>query len=86
MRKIFKSIIVIVMALVMAISSLVVVAAEVTETAENDTNATTITTNDDGTKAYQLVWKYKSSGGHMYKRRWNMTLGQWYDPDWILVY
>ncbi len=86
MRKIFKSIIVIVMALVMAISSLVVVAAEVTETAENDTNVTTITTNDDGTKAYQLVWKYKSSGGHMYKRRWNMTLGAWYDPDWILVY
>ena len=85
MRKIFKSIIVIVMALVMAISSLVVVAAEVTETAEDGMNTITIMT-DDGTKAYQLVWKYKSSGGHMYKRRWNMTLGIWYDADWILVY
>lgn len=86
MGKLLKSIIIVAMALIMAISSLVIVAAEVTETAENDTNATTITTNDDGTRAYQLVWKYKSSGGHLYKRRWNMTLGIWYDADWILVY
>jgi hypothetical protein len=85
MNKIIKAIITVTMALVMAVSSLVVVSAEVTEETVNNSITTSITDDGDGTRAYQLVWKYKESNGHIYKRRWNATLGIWYDPDWIFV-
>lgn len=85
MKKLFKSILVIVLALVIAVSSLIIVSAEETKSADDETQVEII--NDDGgTRAYELVWKFKSEFGHLYKRRWNMTLGAWYDPDWILVY
>ena len=70
----------------MMISSVTFVSADtVNETTKRSITMTTIAAIDD-TRAYQLVWKYKKEGGHYYKRRWNATLGQWYDPDWILVY
>lgn len=72
------------LALVMVFSSLIIVSAETTDT-ENDTTVVSIQ-DDGGSKAYQLVWKYKTENGHLYRRRWNKTLGQWYDPAWILVY
>ena len=84
MRKLFKSILVLLLAFTMVLTSLIVVAAETSgNSGEYDTTYITI---GDGTRAYQLVWKFKSEFGHMYKRRWNATLGGWYDPDWILVY
>lgn len=70
----------------MAISSLAVTAAEV-ETSSDGKDTTVVTYEDgDSTRAYELVWKYKYENGHVYRRRWNMTLGGWYDPAWILVY
>lgn len=87
MKRYIKGIVTVLLAIVMAISSFIVVSAEVTnEEINNNTNITFTAGDSDGTRAYQLVWRYKSSGGHMYKRRWNATLGAWYDPDWILVY
>lgn len=73
------------LAFVMAFSSMVFVSAETTDS-EQETTAVSIEEIDDGAKEYQLVWKYKEENGHLYKRRWNKTLGQWYDPAWILVY
>ena len=70
---------------IMMISSVTFVSADaVSETTKSSITTTTISSNDD-TRAYQLVWKYKKEGGHYYKRRWNATLGIWYDPEWILV-
>ena len=73
------------LAVIMAFS-VVAIATAVENTTDAATTKITITTNDEGTKAYTLVWKYKSENGHMYKRRWNETLNKWYDPAWILVY
>lgn len=70
----------------MSISSLVVSSAEEITQTGDDAVESIVTDEDDNTRAYELVWKFKSSGGHLYKRRWNATLGGWYDPDWILVY
>lgn len=86
MSKVVKTVSVFILALIMAISSLAVTAAEV-ETSSDSKETTAVTYEDgDSTRAYELVWKYKSNGTHFWKRRWNATFGVWYDPDWILVY
>jgi hypothetical protein len=85
MKKLFKSILIIVLALVIAVSSLIIVSAEEVKSGEDETEIIVID-DGDGTRAYELVWKFMSLNGHMYKRRWNATLGCWYDPAWILVY
>ena len=85
MKKIIRATLIVALALVMVVSSCIIVAAENTENTNND-GSSVIDNIDGGTREYQLVWKFKSSGGHMYKRRWNATLGIWYDPAWILVY
>ena len=74
-----------VMAAIMSFAMISVAAAEEVAPEEESTGISTIL-DDDGSKAYTLVWKYKSENGHMYKRRWNATLNCWYDPAWILVY
>lgn len=84
MSKLFRHFVVLCMAIIMAFSITVVSYAEETDPKESIA-IVTISDDDDGSKAYQLVWKYKYGNGHLYKRRWNNTLGQWYDPDWILV-
>lgn len=85
MKQLFKVSIALIMAAIMSCTVISVAAAE--ETAgEDDFTGFSTSIEDDGSKAYTLVWKYKSENGHMYKRRWNETLGTWYDPKWILVY
>ena len=86
MKKLIKSLLIGVLAVIMAVSSLIVVAAEETTTTSGDGTEIVIIDDGDGTRAYELIWKYKESGGHLYRRRWNMTLGAWYDSSWILVY
>ena len=83
--KLLKSILIVVLALVIAVSSLIIVSAEEVKSGDDETEIIVID-DGDGTRAYELVWKFKESQGHLYKRRWNMTLGVWYDPAWILVY
>lgn len=85
MKQIIKSALIVTLALIMAVSSLIIVSAEDIAAADDETVITASITDTDGTRAYQLVWKYKSENGHLYRRRWNMTLGEWYDPAWILV-
>lgn len=85
MKKTVKSVLIAVLAIVVIVSSLIVVAAEEVKTSEDETEIVTIE-DGDGTRAYELIWKYKEQDGHLWRRRWNMTLGDWYDPDWILVY
>ncbi len=75
---------IIVLALVVVSSTFIVAYAETTATTDDD--GTVITVTDDGGRAYQLVWKFKEQDNHLWKRRWNATLGEWYDPAWILVY
>lgn len=72
------------MAAIMACA--IIPAASAQETLPEETKVTSISEQDDGVKAYDLVWRYKESNGHLYKRRWNKTLNKWYDPAWILVY
>lgn len=70
----------------MLLSSVAIVTAEEVTEPEDEVMITEAQGgNPDSPMAYQLVWKFKSEFGHMYKRRWNMTLGIWYDPEWILV-
>lgn len=66
--------------------ALISVAAAEETTSEEDSTVISASLDDDGSKAYTLVWKYKEGNGHLYKRRWNKTLNCWYDPAWILVY
>ncbi len=85
MKQFFKAILVFIMVAIMSFAVVSVAAAEEAVT-EEDSTVITATLDDDGSKAYTLVWKFKSENGHMYKRRWNKTLNKWYDPSWILVY
>lgn len=84
MKRLFKSLLVLVMAAIMSFAMISVAAAEDT-TPDNNSTGIASSNDDDGSKSYTLVWKYKKEGGHLYKRRWNKTLGTWYDPAWILV-
>lgn len=85
MKQVIKSTLILILALVMALSSLVVVAAESVSLGAND-SSTAISADGDSTREFELVWKFQTVGNHLYKRRWNRTLGLWYDPEWILVY
>lgn len=84
--KIVKSALIVMLALIMVCSSLVIVSAETRTSDDEGTTIVTITDASGSTREYELVWKFKYSDGHYYKRRWNRTLGEWYDPYWILVY
>lgn len=84
MKKLFKSVLITVLALIVVVTSLIIVAAEEVNSNEDELQ-TSIMVDGDGTRAYELVWKYKEQDNHLWKRRWNMTLGCWYDPAWILV-
>lgn len=84
MKKTLRAFLIIVLALVIVSSTFIFAYAETVPNPDGD--GTVITVIDGGGRAYQLVWKFKSQDGHMWKRRWNATLGEWYDPAWILVY
>lgn len=87
MKKAFKAIATLSIAAMMLFSSVAIVAAEEVTEPDDEIVITAVQDGDsDSSKAYQLVWKYKYQNGHVYKRRWNATLGIWYDADWILVY
>lgn len=82
--KLVKSTLIVMLALIMVCSSLVIVSAQ-TISDEEATTVVTITDVNGGTREYEIGWKYKTENGHLYKRRWNYTLGVWYDPYWIFV-
>lgn len=84
MKKTLRALLIVILALIVVSSTLIVAYAETTTPSGDD--ETVITVTDDGGRAYELVWKYKVQNDHLWKRRWNMTLGEWYDPAWILVY
>ena len=33
----------------------------------------------------ELITYYRIENGYLQYRRWNATLGEWYDPDWITI-
>lgn len=84
MKQLIKVLIALGMATIMACSIVPVAAAE--EAISVESKVISVITESDGSKAYELAWKYKKENGHYYKRRWNLTLNAWYDPAWILVY
>ena len=86
MKQLLKSTLVIVLALIMVVSSLIIVTAEEIVPTEDDVVISSVGGGSDSPMAYELVWKYKYGNGHLYRRRWNATLGAWYDPEWILVW
>lgn len=83
MKKILRAALIIALALAVISTTFVIAYAEPINSTDGD--GTSITVIDDGGRAYTLVWKYKYQNGHIWKRRWNQTLGEWYDPAWILV-
>ena len=83
MKHLYKSILALCAAVIMICTA---IPAAAQEAVPEENTVTFISEQDDGGKAYDLVWKYKEEGGHLYKRRWNNTTGMWYDPAWILVY
>ena len=83
MKHHFKRMLAICFATIMACA--VIPAASAQEAEPEEVAVTSISAQDDDVRAYDLVWKYKYEGGHLYKRRWNNTLYKWYDPAWILV-
>ena len=86
MKKAFKAIVVSSLAAMMLFSSVAIASSE--EVTEPETEIVIVNAqggDPDSPMAYQLVWKFKEQDGHLWKRRWNATLGQWYDPAWILV-
>ena len=86
MKSFLKTMSVLLLIFVIVLSSLVIVAAE----DYSSEGGAIITASDErlteSPRAYELIWKFKYNDVHLWKRRWNMTLGEWYDPDWILVY
>lgn len=76
------------LALVLAVlfSTMLIASAKAFEPRTYAEDEAGVVTVEDGGREYQLVWKYATFDGHLWKRRWNVTLGEWYDPDWILVY
>ena len=86
MKKIIRAVLIVVIAIFMCVSSLIIVSAEDTVPQEESTKITVAFENEDGGREYELVWKFKFNDTHLWKRRWNATLGMWYDPEWILVY
>jgi hypothetical protein len=84
MKHLYKSLLALCAAVIMMCTVFPTVAAQ--EAVPEESTVTSISEQNNGERAYDLVWKYKSEGGHMYKRRWNNTLNGWYDPAWILVY
>jgi len=40
-------------------------------------------TDEIGTRAMVIVWKFRVNNGVVEKRRWNETIGVWVDPYWI---
>lgn len=86
MKKVFKAIVISSLAAMMLFSSVAFASAEeVTEPEEEIVIVNAQGGDPDSPMAYQLVWKFKEQDGHLWKRRWNATLGAWYDPAWILV-
>lgn len=86
MKRVLRAVLITILALTVAVSSLIVVSAEVNRDSQDETSITVCENDGVNVREYELVWKYKESQGHLWKRRWNMTLGIWYDPAWILVY
>lgn len=86
MKKVLKAIVISSLAAMMLLSSVAIASAEEVTGPETEIVIVNAQGGDpDSPMAYQLVWKYKEQDGHLWKRRWNATLGQWYDPNWILV-
>ena len=83
MKRLFNTLFVVCMTVIMFCTFIPATSAQ--EVPES-TTVTVVSVEDDGSKAYDLVWKYKKENGHYYKRRWNNTMNVWYDPAWILVY
>ena len=87
MKRLMMTVAALVLVLAVLFSTMLITSAEAVEPrTDAEDEASVVTVEEDGGRAYQLVWKYATFDGHLWKRRWNATLGEWYDPEWILVY
>lgn len=88
MKKVLKFSLVLIMVLSMIFSSMILAAAEGgdDDPPEIDGTGTIIIKDPDASvQAYELVWCFRYNNGVYQKRRWNLTLGCWYDPRWVNV-
>ena len=85
--KIIKTLAAFLLVLTVAVSAITIIAAAETSASQDESSTVVIFTDVNGsTREYQLEWRYYETSEHLYKRRWNCTLGEWYDPKWILVW
>lgn len=85
MKKVLRSFLIVVLALIMVFSSLIIITAAETRSDENSGTGISSSNKEEPSRYYELVWRYRYYQGRYQKRRWNLTLGEWYDPDWINV-
>lgn len=88
MKRVLKAALVLVLVLAMVATSLTIVAAEEATTPADDEVVISAAAGggDASIQAYDLVWRYRTKNGILQRRRWNATLGEWYDPYWMNVH
>lgn len=83
MKRTIKTILSLIFVLIMLLST-VVCASAVQIPADSDA---VVLADADGADvmplADEIVWKYTTMNGILYKRRWNNTTGSWYDRAWV---
>lgn len=87
MKRLMMTVAALALVLALLFSTMLIASAKAVEPrTDAEDEAGVVTVVEDEGREYQLVWRYATFDGHLYKRRWNVTLGEWYDPEWILVY
>ncbi len=86
MKNFVKRSVCLIFALIMMLTSIFCVSAISATAADND-GAQIASAGDTEImpRADELVWKYMTVNGCLYKRRWNVTRDEWYDRAWIYV-
>lgn len=83
MKRTIKTILSLTFVLIMLVSTVLCVSA--IQVPADDDGVQIASADGDGImpRADEIVWKYKTMNGILYKRRWNETTQSWYDRAWV---
>lgn len=86
MKNFVKRSVCLIFALIMLLTSIVCVSAQpVPADADDGAQIASAGDSDIMPCADEIIWKYMTINGCLYKRRWNVTQQTWYDRAWIYV-